>query len=128
MDDFQQLLNKGDEAYKKDDYGKAAIYYEDAFKLVTIENKNKFKPILPMIGRCYRQIRSPESVIDLATEVKKKFGKNFISPVFLTTIAAAYIDLNEFSKARKCIDEAIKLGNGKISGPLQAVIDRLEKQ
>lgn len=128
MDEFELFLIKGDEAYKKDDYGKAAIFYEDAFKLVTNENKNKFKPVLPMIGRCYRQIGSPDSVIDLATEAKKKFGKDFITPVFLTTIAAAYIDLNERTKARKCINEAIKLGNGKISGPLQAVIDRLEKQ
>ena len=75
MDDFERLLNEGNEAYKKDNYNKAVICYEDALKLVTDENKFRFKSILPMMGRCYRQIGNPSSVIELATEVKQKFGK-----------------------------------------------------
>ena len=127
MDEFERLLKEGDEAYKKDNYNKAVIYYEDALKLATDKNKYKFKSLLPMMGRCYRQMGSPSSVIDLAKEAKKKFGKDFITSFFLTTIAAAYADLRDFSKARKCVDVAIKLENGKISGPLQMVIDRIEK-
>lgn len=125
MDDFERLLSEGNEAYKKDDYNKAVICYEDALKLATDENKSKFKSILPMMGRCYRQIGNPSSVIDLATEVKQKFGREFISSVFLTTIAAAYADMREYEKAHICVNEAIRLENGKISGPLQAVIDRI---
>lgn len=127
MEEFDRLLQKGDEAYKKDDYNKAVIYYEDALKLVTDGNKSKFKSILPMMGRCYRQIGNPSSVIDLATEVKQKFGREFITSVFLTTVAAAYADMREYGNAHICVNEAIKLENGKISGPLRAVIDRLEK-
>lgn len=127
MDEFECLLNKGNEAYKKDDYSNAVICYEDAFKLVTEGNKDKFKSVLPMMGRCYRKIGNPRSVIDLAAEAKSKFGRDFISPVFLTTIAAAYADLSEYPNARRCVDEAIRLENGKISGPLQMVIDRIEK-
>lgn len=74
MSEFEQLLNKGDEAYKRDDYNKAVVCYEDALKLVTEENKYKFKSHLPMMARCYRQIGNPSSVIDLATEVKQKYG------------------------------------------------------
>ncbi len=127
MDDFECLLNEGNEAYKKDDYNKAVICYEDAFKLATDGNKSKFKSILPMMGRCYRQIGNPSSVIDLVTEVKQKFGREFITSVFLTTVAAAYADMREYGKAHICVNEAIRLENGKISGPLQAVIDRIER-
>lgn len=127
MEEFDRLLQKGDEAYKKDDYNNAVLCYEDAFKIATVENKYKFKSVLSMMGRCYRKIGSSASVIDLATEAKKKFGKDVITSVFLTTIAAAYADLGEFSHARKCVDAAINLENGRISGTLQAVIDRLEK-
>lgn len=127
MDDFERLLNEGNEAYKKDNYNKAVICYEDALKLVTDEKKFKFKSILSMMGRCYRQIGNPSSVIDLATEVKQKFGQNFINSAFLTTVAAAYADMREYGKAHICVNEAIRLEKGKISGPLQAVIDRIEK-
>jgi tetratricopeptide (TPR) repeat protein len=127
MDEFERLINEGNEAYKKDDYNKAVICYEDALKLATDENKFRFKSILPMMGRCYRQIGNPSSVIELATEVKQEFGREFITSVFLTTVAAAYADMREYGKAHICVNEAIRLENGKISGPLQAVIDRLEK-
>lgn len=80
-----------------------------------------------MMGRCYRQIGNPSSVIELATEVKQKFGREFITSVFLTTVAAAYADMREYGKAHICVNEAIRLENGKISGPLQAVIDRIER-
>lgn len=127
MDEFERLINEGNEAYKKDDYNKAVICYEDALKLATDENKFRFKSILPMMGRCYRQIGNPSSVIELATEVKQEFGREFVTSVFLTTVAAAYADMREYGKAHICVNEAIRLENGKISGPLQAVIDRLEK-
>lgn len=127
MNEFEQLLNKGDEAYKKDDYNNAIICYEEAFKIATVENKYKFKSVLSMMGRCHRKTGSPAAVIDLATEAKKKFGKDVITSVFLTTIAAAYVDLEEYGKAHICVKRAIELENGKISGTLQAVIDRLEK-
>lgn len=51
----------------------------------------------------------------------------FITSVFLATVAAAYADKREYGKAHICVNEAIRLKNGKISGPLQAVIDRIEK-
>lgn len=126
MDDFERLVNEGDEAYKKDDYNKAIICYEDAFKIATDANKSKFKSLLPMMARCYRKIGSPSSVINLAADAKKKFGRDIITSVFLTTIAAAYLDLDNHPDACKCVNEAIRMENGKISGPLQMVIDRLE--
>lgn len=127
MDEFERLINEGDEAYKKDDYNKAVIHYEDAFKIATDANKFKFKSLLPMMARCYRKIGSPASVINLATEAKKKFGRDIITSVFLTSIAATYLDLDNHPDARKCVNEAIRLENGRISKPLQLVIDRLEK-
>ena len=127
MDEFERLVNEGDEAYKKDDYNRAVIYYEDAFKIATDVNKFKMKSLLPMMARCYRKIGNPASVFDLATDAKKKFGRDVITSVFLTTVAAAYLDLGNHPDARKCIDAAIRLENCRMSGPLQLVIDRLEK-
>ena len=127
MDEYEWLINEGDEAYKRDDYNKAVICYEYAFILVTDENRSKFKSILPMMGRCYRRIGNPPNVIDLATEVKQKFGREFITSVFLTTVAAAYADMRECGNAHICVNEAIRLENGKISGPLRTVIDGIER-
>ena len=53
MDDFERLVNEGDEAYRKDDYNKAVICYEDAFEIATDVNKFKMKSLLPMMARCY---------------------------------------------------------------------------
>lgn len=128
MDEFEQFLNKGDEAYKKDAYSTAVCCYENALKLVTSENKNRFKSVLPMMGRCYRKMGVPRNVIELAKEAKNLLGMDFIGHVFLTTIAAAYADLRELSNAHKCVNEALKmLKNGKKPRPLQTVIERLEK-
>lgn len=127
MDDFESLIKKGDEAYRKDRYEQAICYYEDAFKLASDGNKNKLMPILPMMSRCYRQMGCSDTVIKLAKDAKEKFGPNFISSVFLTSIAAAYLDLNKKSEARKCVDAAKKkLKGDKIPPPLQLVIDKLE--
>lgn len=112
---------------KKTTIIKAVICYEDVLKFVTDGNKSKFKSILPMMGRCYRQIGNPSSVIELATEVKQKFGREFITSVFLPTVAAAYADMREYGKVHICINEVFRHENGKISGPLQALINRIEK-
>lgn len=127
MDEFGCLLQEGDEAYKRDNYNKAIICYEDAFKIATGTTKFKFKSLLPMMARCYRKIGNSASVVNLAADAKKKFGRDVITSVFLTSIAAAYLDLGNHLDAQKCVDAAIMLENGKISGPLQAVIDRIEK-
>lgn len=37
MDDFERLLNEGNEVYKKGDYNKAVLCCVDAFKLITDE-------------------------------------------------------------------------------------------
>ena len=123
----ERLLNEGNEAYKKDDYSNAILSYEAAFKLVTDANKSKFRPVLPMLASCYRKIQSPRSVIELANDAKAKLSRDFITSFFLTSVAAAYADLREFSNAWICVKAAICLENGRISGPLQLVIDRLEK-
>ena len=56
------------------------------------------KSLLPMMARFYRKIGNPASVINLAADAKKKFGHEIISSVFLTTIAAAYLDLGNPSR------------------------------
>ena len=91
MDEFERLLNEGDKAYKKNDFTKAVLCYEDAFKLVTSDNKNRFKSILPMMGLCYRRIGNSASVINLAAEAKKKLGREFITSVFNSDLVAYII-------------------------------------
>lgn len=84
---------------KKDDYNKAVICYEEAFKIATDVNKFKMRSLLSMMARYYRKMENPASVIDLAVDAKKKFGREIISSVFLTTIAAAYLDLGNYPDA-----------------------------
>lgn len=125
MDDFVQLLTEGDEAYKKNGFSKANVNYEDAFKIATNEHKNKLKTVLPMTGCCYRRINSSSNVINLAFEVKEKFGRDIITSAFLTNIVATYADLREITNACGCIKAACDMENGEISTPFQTVIGRL---
>ena len=44
----------------------------------------------------------PRKVIDLFSETKRKYGTDFITPVLLTSVAAAYCDLKEYENALRC--------------------------
>ena len=51
-----------------------------------------------------------------------------ITPALLTSAAAAYCDLGDYDRAKKCCDRAFAQLNGKRNGELSAVYGRIKKE
>ncbi len=60
---------------------------------------------------------------------KKKFGNAIISPALLTSVAAAFCDIDEYEKkAKKHCDRAFAMTNGKGAGELSSVYQRFKSK
>ena len=84
-----------------------------------------YATVLPRLTSCYRVQGQPKKAIDLAIEASKRFGSGILEPMALTSIAAAYCDLNDWKRARKCADRAFAEWHGKASPELRAVYERI---
>ena len=120
----QELVNEGDKYKKDESYLLAIRFYEEALDSC---DKKTFKYILPRISSCYRKAHSPQKAIDLFAKTKKIFGVEMLTPVLLTTAAAAYCDLCEFENAENCARRAYALCNGNCSDELVSVLARIKK-
>ena len=69
----------------------------------------------------------PRKVIDLFSETKRKYGTDFITPVLLTSVAAAYCDLKEYENALRCCKWAYKKFGG-FNPNLSNVYTRIKKE
>lgn len=81
-----------------------------------------------MMTSCYRAGNEPEKAVDLCKKAKLKYGNSILSPELLTSVAAAYLDLNEFENGKKCCDRAYAKSNGKASDELKNVYKRLHSE
>ena len=70
----------------------------------------------------------PQKVVDLFAAIKRKYGEDFITPVMLTSVAAAYCDLHEYEKAMRCCKWAYKKYGGRIDPNLKVVFERIKKE
>ena len=121
----QELVTEGDKYKEDESYLLAIRFYEQALEIC--DNKT-FKYILPRISSCYRKSNNPQKAIDLFAETKRLFGVEMLTPVLLTTAAAAYCDLNEIDNAKKCANRAYALCNGNCSQELISVFARIKKE
>lgn len=120
---YSELIALADEYKKSYSYDMAIKLYNKAIeKSKDVEN---IKYILPRITSCYRKKGQAEKAIILYSDVKKKYGEEIINAVMLTSIAAAYCDINQTGNAKKCADFAYKLLNGKVSEELKLVYKRI---
>ena len=83
---IDELVAEGDKLKESNSYSSAIRFYEKALGEC---DETTYKYILPRITSCYRKCNMPRKVIDLFTETKKIFGTDFITPVLLTSVAAA---------------------------------------
>lgn len=101
----------------------------ECLKLLTIietkQNAFYIKKILPILSSCYRCINAPEKSIELI----EKYDNEHFTPAFLTSIAAAYCDLNNYSKAKKYANMAYSMqGGGQgYNNELSLVYKRIDK-
>lgn len=121
---IDELLAEGDKLKESNSYSSAIGFYEKALEEC---DETTYKYILPRITSCYRKCNMPRKVIDLFAETKKFFGTDFITPVLLTSVAAAYCDLKEYENALRCCKWAYKTFGG-FNPNLSNVYARIKKE
>lgn len=119
-----KLVSLADDFKKNESYSIAAKYYKEALKKAT--RSERFY-IFPRLTSCYRAMGAATEVVKLMTSIKKNYGLEAITPVLMTSVAAAYCDLEEYDNAKKCADRAYVMMQGNISPELQKVYARIRK-
>ena len=70
----------------------------------------------------------PKKVIELFSSLKNRYGVDFITPVLLTSVAAAYCDLGEYDNALRCCKWAYRKFDGEFNSNLSGVWARIKKE
>ena len=103
----------------------ALRFYEEAIEKA---DYSAMAYILPRITSCYRKSGQPQKAIDILAYASDTFGSNMVTPALLTSAAAAYCDLGDYTRAQKCCNRAYAAGNGKHSDELSLVYKRIQKR
>ena len=82
--------------------------------------------MLAIMSSCYRddRIKQPDKCIDLYC-FYQQYGKRFLTPAFLTSVGAAYLDKGNPCKARKLANRANAMSHGPADRSLAALYLRL---
>ena len=99
-------------------------YFDDAIEKA---DSTAMAYILPRITSCYRKSGRPQKAIDILTYASKTFGRSMITPVLLTSAAAAYCDIEDYERAKRCCDRAYAESNGMHSDELSLVYKRIKR-
>ena len=121
----EDLVAEGDKLKESFTYDCAIAFYEKAINLCDEET---LKYILPRITSCYRAERRPKKAIELFAYAKEKYGEEFITPVLLTSVAAAYCDVKEYENALRCCRWAYKRFGAEFDPNLSNVFARIKKE
>ena len=121
----KDLVAEGDKFKASYTYDYAIAFYENAIKIC---DKETLKYILPRITSCYRSEKNPKQAIELFVYAKRKYGEDFITPVLLTSVAAAYCDTKEYENALRCCRWAYKRFEGNVDPNLSSVYARIKKE
>ena len=84
--------------------------------------------VFPRMTSCYRKLGLPKRAISLATHARKRLGNEVLTASLLTSVGAAYCDLEQCDKARICFNQALELSNHTPSKELSLAIERLQKK
>ena len=122
---ISQLVDEGDKFKNSYTYDLAIAFYEKAADKC---DKEMLQYILPRITSCYRHHKTPRKAIELFTLAKSRYGEDFITPVLLTSVAAAYCDLKEYDNALRCCRWAYKRYGGELDPNLSNVFARIKKE
>lgn len=126
--DIEKLTEYGDRYKNSASVALAIKCYRRAIELAELNNENEIRYILPRLTSCLRNQGKPDIVIEIFSSVKKRYGKKIFNSALLTSVAAAYCDLQEYNNAKKCCDHAFALSGGKASGELMSVYGRIKKE
>ncbi len=123
MLELLEIVRDGDAFKSSASYGLAVRLYTYAIER---SDEDGVAYILPRLTSCYRKQGRAKDVIELASKIKRKYGSKMFTPTLLTSIAAAYCDLDEYDNALKCCNRAYAQFGGKASGELSLVYKRID--
>ena len=88
-----------------------------------------YRTVFPIITSCYRALNQPQKAIDFWMENKYIFTSCLSVPL-LTSLAAAYCDLENYDLAKKCANRAyaIQGGSKNYQTELSLVYQRIRKE
>ena len=92
------------------------------------EEVSEIRGVLPRLTSLYRQVGKPQKAIDIAKEYTDLFNRKVWSQAFLTSIAAAYCDLEDYVTAKKFADIAYATYGGSSSPELMNVYERVKRE
>ena len=104
---YEEAKAEGDMCKAAESYNLAVKYYEQA--LEKADSFMRVSVVLPRITSCYRKNNQPRRVIELLSEMKAAYGEEIINEALLTSVAAAYCDIDEPENALKCCRWAYKV-------------------
>ena len=123
--DFETLLKTADEFKNSGSYGCAIRFYEYAVKKA---DASGLKGILPRLTSCYRAQGQPQKAIDILSYAKEKYGQKMITSALLVSAGAAYCDLKDYKRAKKCCNRAYAMLGKQATGEWKAVYGRIRKE
>lgn len=121
---LKDCVAEGDKFKNSSSIGLALRFYENA---IDRADAVTMAYILPRITSCYRKNGQPQKAIDVLAYANNMFGKQMVTATLLTSVAAAYCDLGDYARAKKCCDRAFAASNGKASDELSLVYERIKK-
>ena len=122
---LEECIAEGDNFKNSTSFGLALKFYEAA---VVKADRVTLSYILPRITSCYRKTGQAQKAIKVLTHASERFGGNMITPALLTSAAAAYCDLRDYKRAKKCCDRAYAASNGNSTDEISLVYKRIRKE
>lgn len=104
---YKEAKEEGDKCKRSETYPLAIKYYRHA--LEKADSFQQVSVVLPRITSCYRKTNQPKKVIELLSDMKICYGESIINEALLTSVAAAYCDLDEPENAIMCCKWAYKV-------------------
>ena len=121
---YSELIKEADKFKESSSHYLAIRYYEEAVRKGGL---NDIKYVFPRITSCYRKKGQAKKAVNLFAEQVHKYGNSMITPALLTSVAAAYCDIEDFEMAKKCCDRAYAMTGGNAGEELQMVYKRLRQ-
>ena len=118
----RELIHRGDQCKETGSVFLAIQLYEKALQRGT---EAEVRAALPRLTSASRKQGLPQKAIDCAVAVCQRFGRVILSGITLTSLAAAYCDLGDWIRAKKCADRAYAAGAKTSAGELHAVYERI---
>ncbi|TWP30809.1 tetratricopeptide repeat protein [Apibacter muscae] len=121
-DSNTQFYNKAWDAYEKQQYETAIIYF-------SYIDKDKYPEILMPLGSCYLRIGDYANAIQNLNEAyRRELGKKTGDyNKVLNTLGVCYLDIGNLKEARYFLEKALNEGNLNSTRNLQ-ILDSLERE